>query len=235
MKYCPSCQSAYADDSLRFCLEDGAVLRSYAGNSQLPTQDLSERETVIRQKPVTSDWEQSRITRVAAIRPETKRFNQLPAVILTALTMCVVFGGLTGAWLWISGGNAEYKTNFNSDSKNRESSPVKTNANTGKRIQNNKTGSRIDEFTVWEPINDNVSLNGENLTYYRGTTVERCRADCGANPLCKGFTYIKAGGYNAGDPPMCYLAAEITHAAAHACCISAVKSEYAAEVANTAR
>lgn len=37
MKRCPTCQRAYADDTLRFCLEDGAALVSEAG----PTTDAT--------------------------------------------------------------------------------------------------------------------------------------------------------------------------------------------------
>ncbi len=70
---------------------------------------------------------------------------------------------------------------------------------------------------------NNVSYSGDNLTYYRGSTAAQCRADCARNPRCVGFTYIKAAGYNPGDPPMCYLAARITSQSSHKCCISARK------------
>ena len=41
MKYCPSCQITYADDSLRFCLQDGTGLLDYADNAPAPTVDYS--------------------------------------------------------------------------------------------------------------------------------------------------------------------------------------------------
>jgi hypothetical protein len=68
------------------------------------------------------------------------------------------------------------------------------------------------------------SIQGTTLTYYRGTTPEKCQADCGANLQCKAFTLIKAGAYNPGDPPMCYLISAITVSGPSSCCISAVKS-----------
>jgi hypothetical protein len=68
------------------------------------------------------------------------------------------------------------------------------------------------------------SIQGTTLTYYRGTTPEKCQADCGANPQCKAFTLIKAGAYNPGAPPMCYLISAITVSGPSSCCISAVKS-----------
>jgi hypothetical protein len=75
----------------------------------------------------------------------------------------------------------------------------------------------------WEPINNQASLNGTNLTYYRGTTAQQCQADCGGNANCKGFTLIRAGAYNRNDPPMCYLLSAVTQVAAHSCCISGIK------------
>jgi hypothetical protein len=66
-------------------------------------------------------------------------------------------------------------------------------------------------------------MNGENLTYYPGTTVEKCQADCAKNEKCKGFTFIRAGAYNPNDSAMCYLASLVTEIVPHDCCISAVK------------
>ncbi len=79
------------------------------------------------------------------------------------------------------------------------------------------------DVPLFGPMSNNVSLNGTNLTYYRGTTAQACQADCAANPKCRGFTYIRPGGYNAGDPAMCYLASAVTGRATHSCCISGVK------------
>jgi hypothetical protein len=79
--------------------------------------------------------------------------------------------------------------------------------------------------TGWEPTNNQSSLQGETLTFYRGTTPEKCQIDCGGNPQCKAFTFIRQGAYNPNDPPMCYLISKVSGASKHSCCISAVKSE----------
>src|SRR4051794_2638396 len=45
MKRCPTCQRAYTDDSLTFCLEDGALLlreESSSSSSESPTMVFSE-------------------------------------------------------------------------------------------------------------------------------------------------------------------------------------------------
>jgi len=77
--------------------------------------------------------------------------------------------------------------------------------------------------TGFGPLDYQASLQGENLTYYRGTTPEQCQADCAKNEKCKGFTFIRAGAYNPNDSAMCYLASVVTGSATHACCISGVK------------
>lgn len=83
-------------------------------------------------------------------------------------------------------------------------------------------GTHVEGTTGFGPMTGS-SLIGTNLTFYRGTTPEQCQADCAANPLCKGFTLIKAGAYNPNDPPMCYLASAVTGSNNSSCCISGVK------------
>ena len=61
---------------------------------------------------------------------------------------------------------------------------------------------------------DNTSFNGTRLTYYQRSGVDQCQADCANNPNCKGYTWIQAGTYNAGDAAMCYLMSEVTGRAA---------------------
>jgi len=206
MKYCPSCQTTYADDDLRFCLQDGTGLREISDNAPAPTVDYSERETVVRHKPVTFDMPQTRPTRDARFEPEAKNRNIFTAVIVTALVMCVVFGGIFAAWKMLGGGAPE-KVDV------KISTPTTTPVST--RTPN------ADER--WQPTDYNASLNGTNLTFYRGTTPEQCKTDCDRNPNCQGFTLIRAGAYQPNDPPMCYLASEVTGSTASPCCISGIK------------
>jgi hypothetical protein len=209
MKYCPSCQNTYADDSLRFCLQDGTGLLDYADNAPAPTVDFSERETVVRQKPVTSALQQSRVTQDGRFEPEAKKSNSFPAIIVTVLVMCAFFGGIIVAWKMLSG-KASDKVDVNIYT------PTITPAI-------DRTPFTPDVNERWQPIDYNASLNGTNLTYYRGTTPEQCKADCDRNSKCKGFTLIRAGAYNPNDPPMCYLASEVTSSTPSSCCISAIK------------
>lgn len=224
MKYCPSCQITYADESLRFCLQDGTGLREFSENAPMPTQDMRELETVVRQNPVTSDWEPNRITQGAAIEPEVKTFKTLLTVIVTALVMCIFFGGIAAVWVFLGNKGAENKnlSGINASNTNKTTTRTATPANMDVITQNKKPDSTPGGLD-WEPIDNNASLDGERLTYYRGTTAEQCQADCAANPNCKAFTLIRAGAYNPQDPPMCYLLSKVTGSVNHSCCISGIR------------
>lgn len=223
MKYCPSCQTKYTDDSLLFCLDDGNSLLSYAddGLPEMPTKAFGEMETVVRQNRITSDWGQNQITRPSGFQPEAKKSNTLLTIILTALTIFGFFAGAAGLWLWLNGGGSEISSNTN-----KSSSPILTNTNASQRKRNDNTNFNADsDDTDWGTINNQASLNGERITYYPGTTAEQCKTDCDKNPKCKAFTLIRAGAYNPNDPPMCYLMSKATEVVSHSCCISAVKKE----------
>jgi hypothetical protein len=211
MKYCPSCQITYADDSLRFCLQDGTGLLDYEDNAPAPTVDFSEKETVVRQKPVTSAFEESRVTQGARVVPEAKKSSSLPAIIVTAFVMCVFFGGIIVAWKMLGASASD-----SADSRNKTTTPTITPTI-------NRTPPTPDVDELWQPIDYNASLNGERLTYYRGTTPEQCQSDCGANSRCKGFGLVRAGFYNPQDPPMCYLLSKVTSSTPSTCCISGIK------------
>jgi PAN domain len=213
MKICPSCQSTYTDESLRFCLQDGTDLASSDGGNY-PTRDPGERETVVRRDPITSDWEKSRVTQVAPIRQGTKSSNPLLIVTLTAFGMCILFGGIVAAWLFVT-----------YDRSKNGATAINTNYGTPVVMPtiSANTNADIDGPTGWQPIDFNASLNGERLTYYRGTTVEQCQADCDANSKCRAFGLVRAGYYNPEDPPMCYLLTKVTSSTPSSCCISGIK------------
>jgi PAN domain len=73
------------------------------------------------------------------------------------------------------------------------------------------------------PLMDNITFSGTNLTYYPRSSPQLCQADCARNASCRGYTWVKPGGYNPGDSAMCYLIAVIGGRSSHKCCMSAVK------------
>lgn len=116
MKTCPTCQTRYTDDTLRFCLQDGSVLEGYAA-TQEPTVSLGgqEMETVARQARENDLSEvtqfrppQSEITHVSTL-PNEATTAPIPsggskmaiAVVVTALGMLTIFAVVgTGLWLY---------------------------------------------------------------------------------------------------------------------------------------
>jgi hypothetical protein len=235
MKYCPTCQITYADESLRFCLQDGTGLLNYPGsapaptvdfseketvvrqNPPAPTVDYSEKETVVRQNPPTADWQPARETRGAVTQPDVKKSNPLLMVIAISLVMLVIFGGIGLGWLLLK----DDKSLSNLNGPDKTSPKPTVSATADDKDKNRNTGP--DSPLSWGPIDYNASYDGERITYYPGTTVERCQADCDANPNCRGFTLIRAGAYNPQDPPMCYLMSKMTKSTFSSCCISRVK------------
>jgi hypothetical protein len=77
---------------------------------------------------------------------------------------------------------------------------------------------------MFGPLMDNITFTGTNLTYYPRTSPGLCEADCARNASCRGFTWVKPGGYNPGDSAMCYLISYVKGRVSHRCCMSAVKN-----------
>src|ERR1044071_73863 len=69
MRFCPSCNRGYEDDTLNYCLQDGTPLVGVYQGSEDPTQRLnrSTAETVILPTPPAADASQ-----VAKPHPETR-------------------------------------------------------------------------------------------------------------------------------------------------------------------
>jgi hypothetical protein len=62
------------------------------------------------------------------------------------------------------------------------------------------------------------------LRFFGSTTAAYCRAECEKDATCKAYSWIKPGGYQPGDPPMCYLMSAWSGLVQHSCCVSAVRN-----------
>ena len=72
------------------------------------------------------------------------------------------------------------------------------------------------------PIDGFTNNGGEMLRYYSSPSQEDCRVDCereGEN--CFAYTWVKPGGYQPGDGPVCYLLKNTNGITKHPCCITA--------------
>jgi ketosteroid isomerase-like protein len=141
MKYCPNCQTTYTDDTLRFCLQDGAKLADVANSStDMPTVSFDESATVVSPKPPQQVVrinvpepesqnreraeqpriiEQPRIVgqpRVVTQPVETRKSNTALTVLATVLGMLLLFG-IAGAWFLLK-------------SRNHEAAAINSNVNT---------------------------------------------------------------------------------------------------------
>ena len=128
MRICPTCRTSYTDDTLRYCLQDGATLVEQL-ESETPTVALNEQETIQARRQTSS---QPRITTVnegelareAGARKEGGRSGLVWALIaVIAVLLLVVIGGAIGLAIYLNNS----KTVSNSNSSNN----TNTNANGG--------------------------------------------------------------------------------------------------------
>jgi PAN domain len=229
MKACPTCNRTYADETLTFCLVDGSVLSApYDPHQTLripPPRSTDPAPTEVLNPP-------SRPSHSTPLLPSTIQSPQTPPLytekqqaqlkekrsanpwmvfgIAMSLVSIVAVGTLLNLLWFEKDRAADDRSNRNLTNTHLIPSPTPTATLEG--------GS-------WGPVQQ-ASINqgdGQMLTYYGGTTPERCQADCDKNPGCRAFTFIRPGAYNPGDPPMCYLMSEANKLTPSPCCISAIK------------
>ncbi len=75
MKYCPNCRSSYADDTLKFCLQDGTPLIGESDSStELPTVSLGDKTERFNGEEVTEQFKTNQLTERFTTN---KDFNQM--------------------------------------------------------------------------------------------------------------------------------------------------------------
>jgi hypothetical protein len=228
MKACPTCNRTYADETLAFCLVDGAILsapydshetlRIPASRSTNPTQT-----EILNPLPGSSDLRVPSLSTIQAPQPTPlysakhqppfkENHNGKPrAAIFIGIggLVLILTAGVVLSLIWLVKDRAA------------DGQPETKVPNTNVMPAATPTATVV--AGGWGPRNDTASLTGENLTYYPGTTPEQCQADCAQNERCKGFTFIRAGAYNPHDSAMCYQLSVVKEMVSHTCCISVVK------------
>lgn len=135
MKYCPKCQTNYADETYEFCLQDGTLL---VNSSDSPTVFLDEQPTQVKLNPTeqvqfypptqAQDWQASQVTQIPSqqispppIQSPTppQKSNTARIVFLTALAMFALFGGGFGAWYFIANRQPEIAENKTPNTPNK--------------------------------------------------------------------------------------------------------------------
>ena len=212
MKTCPTCHKSYEDESLVFCLDDGARLeRERTASDANATWNLpTPGPTVASPRPapptaqstITSLPEQFQRTPRSGGAGTKERRSALPWIF--AIVLVLGASGVLIAWILTRGSGDETKGRL----------PTPTPVPTVRPTPSPEMFAML----------DNMTFNGTRITYYQRTSFELCRADCAGNADCKGLTWIRPGAYNPGDPGMCYLMSEVTARVPHSCCISAVRN-----------
>lgn len=254
MKTCPSCSKTYEDESLVFCLDDGARLTRSGVDAGATLALPTPGPTVASPRPAPPTG-QSTITarpepfqqmppQVSADYPRSEsRTSVLPWVF--AIVLVLGASGVLIAWLVtrgrgddtsakrptpapISGVMVTPSPDATSEAA-KTSTPDDKPSATPNRPANQAATPPSPVPTKERPkpaftTLNNTSLNGTRITYYQRASFALCKADCAGNANCKGLAWIRPGAYNPSDPGMCYLLSAVTQRVSHECCIAAVKN-----------
>lgn len=143
MKHCPTCQRAYADDTLRFCLQDGALLlgesnappvsfdahatlrSTPSAGSSAPTELLNSRSAQTEQMPKTEQTlPQSNLTARGIYGtthpPKTQNTALVVGLTVVATLILLALGGV-GIWLLM---RDDKTAGTNSPKLNQNNAPV---------------------------------------------------------------------------------------------------------------
>lgn len=107
MKQCPVCKSVYTDDTLSFCLNDGAALVAPSLSSQ-ETQRMSfgSNETQENNPPIRVEIQSSIPTQSSVpqntARTERKNFSRLAILLIVGLLLVVGIAGIAAAYFVFS-------------------------------------------------------------------------------------------------------------------------------------
>jgi hypothetical protein len=252
MKTCPACKRTYEDDSLVYCLDDGARLaREAAGSDPNATWNLpAPGPTVASPRPahptaqstISALPEQFKATPSPLPRNES-RTSALPWVF--AIVLVLGASGVLIAWFMTRAGGGDSSARYaaptpapsimSTPSRDRAAETGKTATPNERAVATpDRPASEKNKAPLPTPAKErpkaafamlnNTSFNGSRITYYQSASFALCQADCAANANCKGLTWIRPGAYNPSDPGMCYLMAAVTQKIGHVCCISALKN-----------
>lgn len=275
MKTCPSCHRTYEDETLRFCLDDGAALLPATtaatdpnATLHLPTvraakpgPTVASPQSTLTSRPEHAAMSPQPFVSLDAGSPERTRRGTLPWLLGIAIVIGV--SGIAIALILTRGrtndnqqtalrsaspqtGEMNVESNrANSKTESAAATPKKTNDQQNKKKESptpNSTsvtratpsptpynspkprGNEGQDKPAFGPMMNNITFTGTNLTYYPRASPQLCQADCANNQGCRGFTWVKPGGYKAGDSPMCYLISYVSGKVSHPCCMSAVKN-----------
>jgi TonB family protein len=181
MKFCPTCQTRFDEEILRFCTKDGTSLveENQPNFTEMPSESAVEddfgEETVIRRKPLppADKTENARESKPRIIIPTTEKkivptvgtkttqvyrqpipqkSNTSKIVFSTILGTIVLLAGAGGAFLFL--GNRDSGENNQNVNINTNLSPIDVNLNT-----NLSVGNSLVDFNSNTDFNGNLNIN----------------------------------------------------------------------------
>lgn len=179
MKFCPTCQTRYEEEILRFCIKDGTPLveETIPQFTELPSEASAEDlgEMTIVRKPATPDGKDggggSRLVIPTSDRPKTpeappsrQRRPQPPpppqpnifkVIVLTILGTLVVLAGI-GALIWSL--RADDASNTTANQNSNLNATVDTNLNTNLNMNGFNMNMNPNTNLNWN-VNFNVNAN----------------------------------------------------------------------------
>ena len=130
MKVCPNCQTRYTDESLKFCLQDGTALVNDESQSSMPTVAFNdEQETIVKNRTGGGnrvETQNHQPPHTANYPSETKKSNTMLAVVITVLTMLLVFAVGIAGWLYLRNKNEIVKNETVKNSSENNAKPTAT-------------------------------------------------------------------------------------------------------------
>jgi TonB family protein len=177
MKYCPTCETRYDEDILRFCMKDGTPLleEEEPKFSALPSESIDEDEdpddvTIVRRngiapEPTTDQRPRIVVPTYEEARPQPPRARVLPhspppksntakIVFLTILGTLMALGAIAAIAYMLQrndSANSNVNTNLNAN--------VNLNANTNLGIDTNFNFNLNSNFNAGTNLNTNVNAN----------------------------------------------------------------------------
>src|SRR2546423_11575055 len=173
MKRCPKCQRSYNDDTLRFCLEDGASLATITREVEPPPTAILSREPATQKSsaPTIPSYPNLNVT-PAAVTPARQSNSILTAGVVVIALLLLALVGIAAFYVIRQSGSSE------STQVNPSSSPTaKPTATSSEKV----TPTDRDDIVSSTPSNSvplkitasssSVRLAVQTNTYYPSNTI----------------------------------------------------------------
>lgn len=186
MKVCPNCQTRYTDESLKFCLQDGTALVNDESQSSMPTVAFNdEQETIVKNRTsggnrVETQNYPPQPPQAANYPTETKKSNTTLAVVVTVLTMLLVFAVGIAGWLYLKNKN-EIAANQNTQNSVQNSAKPTATPTAKPSVKPSATPTPAPQFdaeelkagvsksvNAWRAAAESIDLD-EYMTHYAPT------------------------------------------------------------------